>query len=392
MVKIQNPNTTVTLIGLFVLSIPFARFLSIDLVAEINIADIFLIILFFIYLYRPYLIVWAIPFMLLIASSVISLLLNFDIANPIVPASYTLKLILVMSIIKQRVHINYIMRVIVLSSFVWLTVALFFTDGMAFFIDTDISYNKNELTNNLSMLTFVSLYLISNRDNSNKLLIFFLKTIFLGSFIIILISLSRGAIVAVLLSLGLVLMLRGRVLTIALLFITAFFIINNMVMDNEYQNRRLNTLIEFDANNFMGSGKTSADRLRFDNLVRAYTMFKESPIIGVGPGSFIKQHPDKRVVHNTYMSTLAELGLFGFVATIAFVIMPFAYYFVKRKLIIDRGVIYLLAGYFFLVLHAFTIESLPKYSLYIMYAVVFSVMLNQRDIKMKQVKYNKLAR
>lgn len=126
-----------------------------------------------------------------------------------------------------------------------------------------------------------------------------------------------------------------------------------------YAGTRIQTLQTFEPSN-------RADKQRLANIVQSYEGFKESPILGKGPTSFIRNNPYNKVAHNTYASTLYELGLLGIF--VLFLIFKKLLSSVFIKTYDERTRLFSkLIGAFsiFFMFQSIFIESLPKAPLYI---------------------------
>ena len=99
-------------------------------------------------------------------------------------------------------------------------------------------------------------------------------------------------------------LVRRGLLTLGLFSIFVSFFLT--IELSGYAGSRIQTLQTLEPSN-------RADKQRLANIIQSYEGFIESPIIGNGPTSFIRNNPYNKVAHNTYASTLYELGLVGII-------------------------------------------------------------------------------
>ena len=140
-----------------------------------------------------------------------------------------------------------------------------------------------------------------------------------------------------------------------------------------YSGNRLKTLQTLEPS-------TRADKQRLSNIIQSYNGFKKSPIFGNGPTSFIRNNPYNKVAHNTYASTLYELGLIGLI--VLFFIFKKLLMTINLKTYDERSRLFskLVAAFsIFLIFQSLFIEALPKAPIYIILACCISLIKRVED-------------
>lgn len=147
-----------------------------------------------------------------------------------------------------------------------------------------------------------------------------------------------------------------------LVFSGLFFILISIFLTIEisgYSGTRIQTLQTFEPSN-------RADKQRLANLVQSYEGFKESPILGKGPTSFIRNNPFNKVAHNTYATTIYELGLLGIFVLFLIFKKLLSVLFIKTYDERSRLFTKLIASFsIFFMFQSIFIESLPKAPIYV---------------------------
>ena len=303
-----------------ILTLPFSRFLNFDVVANLAISDLFLLANFLIALLNFKISKWSIPIFLLFLASALSFLSNMQGANIIVLFSFLLKAFLSVQILNTREHYLFYTKTLVLSGVFWILMGLFLTEGMFLDLSQDYSHNKNELSHYCLITYFLSFFIFFSRDlrvsRDYKLLSLF---VMVGSAIMIILSLSRGALISWLL-VQLLFLIWNRKIYITAVVVAITFLVLPFVELGERQFQRLDTLVNLEAS-------TRADKERINNLILGYELFMNSPLVGVGPGVFVSVNPEKKVMHNTYASTTVELGVLGFIALLSILSLPVFLFF-----------------------------------------------------------------
>jgi hypothetical protein len=209
----------------------------------------------------------------------------------------------------------------IISLFTILITIVFFSD--AFPTNFEI-LNRNEAGGFIVIL--FSYYFLFNKIKFLKgiylfliLLIFFSlinsRQLILGTFIGLI-----GYLYINLKTLSLNKNLKFLFLFFPLIFLT-FFYFSKQKLDsfNEWESRRIESIINLEP-------KTNADMIRYRNILMSIDGFLNSKFIGNGPGSFKKNHPLKKVAHNSFFSALHNYGLLGFSVLILiclYILKPF---------------------------------------------------------------------
>lgn len=69
--------------------------------------------------------------------------------------------------------------------------------------------------------------------------------------------------------------------------------------------------------------RTHGDRVRYENIMFGLKNFKQSPLLGQGAGSYIRDNPYNKVAHNYYVTALYESGLIGLFLFLLLIIFMF---------------------------------------------------------------------
>jgi len=169
------------------------------------------------------------------------------------------------------------------------------------------------------------------------------------------------------------LLVRRGILTLGLFGILLSFF--STIEVSGYAGSRIQTLQTLEPSN-------RADQQRLANIIQSYEGFKESPIIGNGPTSFIRNNPFNKVAHNTFASTLYELGMVGLI--VLFMLFKKLLITANIKTYDERSRLFskLIASFaLFLIFQSLFIEALPKAPLYIILSCCICFT--------KRVKFNK---
>ena len=289
-----------------------------------------------------------------IFASTISYLFNYENSNVIVLFSFLLKAFLCVQIINTKEYFTFYLKVLILSGIFWSLMGILLTDGLFFDLTDQVSQNRNELAHYSLLVYFFSCLICFSKDietsKEYKLLSLFM---IMMSSVVILVSQSRGAIIAWGL-VQIVFLIKNR--KFFLLFLLGIFttLVFSVMDFSDYELQRITTITSFEP-------ATNADEVRIENLILGYELFSSSPVTGIGPGGFILNHPENKVMHNTYASTIVELGILGFVSLLLLFIFPLILFLRKKVHKFSPLEEYCLFGAMFAIsIHSMTIESLSK--------------------------------
>ena len=190
-----------------------------------------------------------------------------------------------------------------------LSVNMVFFTGLGFF--SQEIFNRNELFSYFLSFACVFLLVLGGRNTSDKR--FTGVAVFLIIWLLMLATIvqSRQSMLCAVLLLALATMYKinmKNLLPISLAFVVVLGLLAKpiySVIDDERFNRRIATISEFDP-------QTRADTFRLNNALYVINNFEKAPFFGKGATSFVKEGPYQKVVHNAYLTSLYETGIFGF--------------------------------------------------------------------------------
>lgn len=200
-----------------------------------------------------------------------------------------------------------------------LSVNMVFFTGLGFF--SQEIFNRNELFSYFLSFACVFLLLLRGRNASDKGFMRVALVLIIWLLMLATIVQSRQGMLCAVLLLALVTMYKINIKNFLPLSMAFVFVLGLLakpilsVIDDERFNRRIATISEFDP-------QTRADTYRLDNALYVINNFEKAPFFGKGATSFVKEGPYQKVVHNAYLTSLYETGIFGlFVLLICFVFM-----------------------------------------------------------------------
>ena len=358
-----------------ILTLPFSRFLNFDVVANLAISDFFLLLNFILAMLSLKISIWSIPIFILFLANTISYLFNYENSNVIVLFSFLLKAFLCVQIINTKEYFTFYLKVLILSGIFWILMGILLTDGLFFDLTDQVSQNRNELAHYSLLVYFFSCLICFSKDietsKEYKLLSLFM---IMMSSVVILVSQSRGAIIAWGL-VQIVFLIKNR--KFFLLFLLGIFttLVFSVMDFSDYELQRITTITSFEP-------ATNADEVRIENLILGYELFSSSPVTGIGPGGFILNHPENKVMHNTYASTIVELGILGFVSLLLLFIFPLILFLRKKVHKFSPLEEYCLFGAMFAIsIHSMTIESLSKFAVFLSFSILISSILMKKNAR-----------
>ena len=190
----------------------------------------------------------------------------------------------------------------------------------------------NELAIHLAVVTPLVVYSLMRFKSNIK------RAVMVGIFVLFTVSVfmtaSRSGMISFVFALMLLFLFKRRNF---LLWVTVLVLLAGVVLFiPEEQLIRLSTT----ATVVQGSGSPHPNiALRFHFIKLGIRIFADNPILGVGPGNYdyeiIKYGFFPKPAHNAYVSVLAELGIFGFVAYLLLYFVTFIDYNKARKTLSD---------------------------------------------------------
>ena len=283
-----------------------------------------------------------------------------------IPAKIIVGAIIATHMLSSKINRNHIL-LLDINIFIFILIEIFLSDASPFF-NFEL-FNRNETLAYISCLYCLrsTCIYISKIEDFNTFSHVLLPFIIIFSCAIIV--QSRQASIAALVfiasyyllsSLNNKILVRRGLLTLGLLSIFISFFLT--IELSGYAGSRIQTLQTLEPSN-------RADQQRLANIIQSYEGFIESPIIGNGPTSFIRNNPFNKVAHNTYASTLYELGLVGIIVLLMLLKKLLMTASIKTYDERSRLFAKLIACYaIFLIFQSFFIEALPKAPLYIILA------------------------
>jgi hypothetical protein len=240
-------------------------------------------------------------------------------------------------------------------------------------------FNRNEMYSYLLGLS--CLYLVIYGKNANSKKKFFWVAISIFSLLIVLGFLvqSRQSIISssILLLLSIIYRINFRnfLPIVAILCIIAGITINPLlkIVSDERFAKRIETITKLDP-------QTRADMFRLNNALYVFSNFDKAPWFGKGATAFVKEGPYQKVVHNAYLTSLYETGLFGLSVLIGclwFMLRPMRHGLRNRKILPNSLV---LPSFFMMafIIQALFIEILAKTTFYILLGCAAYLIKEQR--------------
>ena len=285
-----------------------------------------------------------------------------------IPAKIIVGAIIASQLLSSNLDRRYVL-LIDINIFIFIFIQLFLTDASPFF--SFELFNRNETLAYISCLFCLrtTIIFLAKVGKFN-----FMKNVFAPFLIILscaLVVQSRQASLAALMFIGSYylfssinrkVLLRRSLFAISIFMASVSFFLT--IELSGYSGNRLKTLQTLEPS-------TRADKQRLSNIIQSYNGFKKSPIFGNGPTSFIRNNPYNKVAHNTYASTLYELGLIGLI--VLFFIFKKLLMTINLKTYDERSRLFskLVAAFsIFLIFQSLFIEALPKAPIYIILALL----------------------
>ena len=246
-------------------------------------------------------------------------------------------------------------------------------------------FNRNELFS--YMLGICCLYFLIYSKNAKSERRFLWVALSIMSLLIVLGFLvqSRQGIItgSIILLLSIIYRMNFRNLLpiVAILLITFSLTIKPLleIVSEERFAKRIETITELNP-------QTRADIFRLNNALYVINNFDKAPWFGKGATAFVKEGPYQKVVHNAYLTSLYETGLFGLsvlIGCLLFMLRPLRHGWRNRKILPS----FLVLPSFFMmafVVQALFIEILAKTAFYILIGCSAYLIKEQRlfiDIK-----------
>lgn len=246
-------------------------------------------------------------------------------------------------------------------------------------------FNRNELFS--YMLGLSCLYLVIYSKNAKSERKFLWVAVSIMSLLIVLGFLVQSRQVIITGSIILLITIiykmnfRNFLPIVAILLITIGITIKPLleIVSDERFAKRIETITELNP-------QTRADMYRLNNALYVINNFDKAPWFGKGATAFIKEGPYKKVVHNAYLTSLYETGLFGLsvlIGCLLFMLRPLRHGLRNRKILPSSLI---LPSFFMIafVFQALFIEILAKTAFYILIGCSAYLIKEQRlfiDIK-----------
>jgi len=246
-------------------------------------------------------------------------------------------------------------------------------------------FNRNELFS--YMLGLSCLYLVIYSKNAKSERKFLWVAVSIMSLLIVLGFLVQSRQVIITGSIILLITIiykmnfRNFLPIVAILLITIGITIKPLleIVSDERFAKRIETITELNP-------QTRADMHRLNNALYVINHFDKAPWFGKGATAFIKEGPYKKVVHNAYLTSLYETGLFGLsvlIGCLFFMLRPLRHGLRNRKILPSSLI---LPSFFMIafVFQALFIEILAKTAFYILIGCSAYLIKEQRlfiDIK-----------
>lgn len=309
----------------------------------------------------------AIGFFVIILISIISNSTYFGLNTLItIPAKIIVASIIASQIISTKFDSRYILM-IDFNIFLFALALIFLSDGSPF-LNFEF-FNRNETIAYISCLFALrTIYLFHSQKIRFSSIQNFLSPLILISLCSFLVQ-SRQSIISIIFfalffylstSMSAFSFFKRGILSCGVIALLIFGLFN--INLGGYSDSRLDTIRNLEPSN-------RADKQRLANLLQSLQGFQESPIVGKGPTSFLRNNIYNKVAHNTYASTLYELGLLGMLILFIF-IRKLLYPLFARTYDTSNLMFLKAAGSFaiFFIIQSFFIEAFPKAPMYILLA------------------------
>ena len=194
-----------------------------------------------------------------------------------------------------------------------LSVNMVFFTGLGFF--SQELFNRNELFSYFLSLACVFLLVLGGLNSSDKGFIRVAVVLMIWLLMLATIVQSRQGMLCAVLLLALATMYQVNIKNLLPISMAFVFVLGLLakpiysVIDDERFNRRIATISEFDP-------QTRADTYRLNNALYVINNFEKAPFFGKGATSFVQEGPYQKVVHNAYLTSLYETGIFGLIVLI----------------------------------------------------------------------------
>jgi O-antigen ligase len=250
--------------------------------------------------------------------------------------------------------------------------------GLGFF--SEELFNRNELFSYLLGFSCLYLLIYSRNTNSERKFLWVASSIICLLIVLGFLVQSRQSIICgfVILLITIIyrMNLRNFIPIVAIIFIAVIGTMKPLleIVSDERFAKRIATITELNP-------QTRADMFRINNALYVINNFDKAPWFGKGPTSFVKDGPYNKVVHNAYLTSLYETGLFGLsilIGCLLFMLRPFRNGLRNRKLLPN----FLVLPSFFIMaflVQALFIEILAKTTFYILLGCSAYLMHKQRS-------------
>ena len=206
-------------------------------------------------------------------------------------------------------------------------------------------FNDHTSYGAMLVMFFFPIIYFANRKEKNTLIKYLTITVFIIFSVAIVLSYTRAAWLSLFAGVGLWVLIKLKikiryVLIAGAVFIALFFVVQNQLIYNLEKNEsessgKFSEHIESMANITSDASNTE----RINRWKCAVRMFKEKPIFGWGPGTYVFQYApfqfsyDRTIIstdfgdlgnaHSEYLGPLSESGLFGMISFMLVVFMAF---------------------------------------------------------------------
>lgn len=230
----------------------------------------------------------------------------------------------------------------------------FILSAILFILTMDMSPENQEsdrvmgITSNPNIFGLFMIYAIFGVaflwKEANKKLRIFLVSVVVLSFYGIISAASRKSMISVgvFLSLWAVLLfvseknfLKTSVFVVSIMFVS-YFIYNVFYLDSIM-------MLRFEYAEESGKG-------RYDIATEGFKLFKSSPLIGVGLGTFQEYSDSGKYAHNDFFELIATLGLFGLIIYVSIYYWLISTINKVKKNVKNKNVIYILNTFIFIII------------------------------------------
>lgn len=281
--------------------------------------------------------------------------------------------------------------------FLYYLVNLNFSSSIHGFVFGGLFYAQNAVGGFLSILGGLGFSYFYHRRNKKELAYFLLV------FLALIATYSRGSILGLLLGLAawyLAINKHFKTL-IALLTVPVLLTIGSLMVGYPYFQSEINTgnIVEFEISNEVDQKNANIIIRIFYTFPRAYYVFKQSPVVGTGVGSYDdrpleieevipyvaynaqaqKAHTDSHA-HHSYLHILAEQGILGLTVFLIFWLSVFWYLMNVRKRRLIRD--FLLISYFAITFASFTEHRITTPSMMLPFTISLGLFM-AHDEKIK---------